>query len=95
MSSTAAWAASSSAGTPSSRKGERGGGAGEEEAEDDDDEEFCAQVAERANSSSGSQAEASQASPTSLENAPGMVRNALMQARSWSLGVHVLLKWWK
>ena len=78
MSSTAACAAISSAGTPSSRRGERGGGeegGGEEEA-------FDAQAAERANSSCGSQPEASQASPTSFEKAPGMVLKALTHDRS-------------
>ena len=82
MSSTAAWAASSSAGTPSSRKGERGcceGEGGEEEAF------WAPQAAERANSSCGSQPEASQASPTSLEKAPGMVLKALTQDRSCGL----------
>ena len=88
MSSTAACAASSSAGTPSSRKGERGCEEGEE------DEAFWAgaggegeggdaQAEERANSSCGSQPEASQASPTSLEKAPGMVLNALTQDKSF------------
>ena len=81
MSSTAACASSSRARTPSSRKGERGEGEEEEAFE----EAFCGddtQAAERANSSCGSQPEASQASPTSLEKAPGMVLNALTQARS-------------
>jgi len=53
---------------------------------EEEEEEFEFHEAERSKASCGSQVDASQASPISLEKAPGIVLNALTQERSWGVG---------
>lgn len=105
MSSTAACAASSRAGTRSSGpKGDWGGGGGGEELREGEEEEEELETgdvvdggvhdAERSNASCGSQLDASQASPTSLEKAPGIALKALTQERSCFFCFLFLFWWW-